>query len=159
MEYTFKLVGGNKNKSKEDFEDTIKVDINMTGEGIVWFPVDEGWCTTRFAFKTKGEEHKGTKTKEKVPIDIEKVNSIKELVDTVVSEARLLQGLDYLRQENLTVEHKNIETYLKWVYNDVIKEELDTIVENGFEPKDISATISTKARLWLIDKINKLSGL
>jgi hypothetical protein len=98
---------------------------------------------------------KGTKTKEKVAVDVERVNSLNELVDTVVTEARLTQGLDYLRQEGLTMERKNIGRFLKWLYDDVIKEELDTIVENGFEPKDISGKISEKGRNWFFAKENE----
>ena len=48
--------------------------VSGIGEGIVWMCQTEGWEGSRFWFKTKGDEHKGTKTKEKVPIDVEKVN-------------------------------------------------------------------------------------
>jgi hypothetical protein len=122
--------------------------VSGIGEGIVWMCQTEGWEGSRFWFKTKGDEHKGTKTKEKVPIDVEKVNSMKALVEIIVAEPRLLQGIDYLRQQNLTIDRKNMGTFLKWVYDDVIKEELDTIVKNGFEPKEISSAISTLARNW-----------
>ena len=73
---------------------------------------------------------------------------MKALVEIIVAEPRLLQGIDYLRQQNLTIDRKNMGTFLKWVYDDVIKEELDTIVKNGFEPKEISSAISTLARNW-----------
>jgi hypothetical protein len=122
--------------------------VEGVGEGIVWMCQTEGWEGSRFWFKTKGDEHKGTKTKEKVPIDVERVNSMKALVEIVVTEPRLLQGIDYLRQENIPIERKNLGVFLKWVFNDVVKEELETIVANGFEPKEISGAISNKARDW-----------
>lgn len=126
--------------------------VEGIGEGIVWTPTDEQWIESRFWFKTKGDEHKNVKSKEKVPVDIERVNSIKELVETIVGEARLEQGLDHLRQLGLDFDRKNLGVFIKWVYNDVIKEELDTIMGNGFEPKDISGEISNKARLWFFKK-------
>lgn len=126
--------------------------IEGTGEGVVLECITDGWTSKRFTFKCKGDEHKNVKSKEKVPVDIERVNSIKELVETIVGEARLEQGLDHLRQLGLDFDRKNLGTFIKWVYNDVIKEELDTIMGNGFEPKDISWEISNKARLWFFKK-------
>jgi hypothetical protein len=122
--------------------------VSGVGEGIVWTCIDEGWTESRFWFKTKGDEHKGTKTKEKVPVDTERVENIRQLVETIVAEPRLLQGLDYLREKGLEFSRKNLGEYLKWVYNDVIKEELQTIMDNGFEPKEISSAISKRAREW-----------
>jgi hypothetical protein len=46
------------------------------------------------------------------------------------------------------VSRKSTGDYLRWVYEDVVKEELDTITGNGFEPKDISSILSNKARKW-----------
>jgi hypothetical protein len=133
--------------------------VDGIGEGIVWTCVDEGWTESRFWFKTKGTDHKGTKTKEKVPVDTEKVENMRQLVETIVAEPRLLQGLDYLRQEGLDIDRRNLGTYLKWVYNDVIKEELQTIMDNGFEPKEISGAISKRARDWFFKMENEGIGL
>jgi len=133
--------------------------INGIGEGIVFNCVTVDWTSKRFSFKVKGEEHKGTKNKEKVPVDIERVNSMTELVETIVAEPRLLQGLDYLRQEGLEISRKNLGTYLKWLFNDVIKEELDTIMGNGFEPKEISGAISKKGRDWFFKMEDNGVGL
>jgi len=130
--------------------------IEGVGEGIVFESISDGYTSKRFTFKSKGEKHKGSSTKEKVPIDIERVNSINELVNSIVAEGRLEQGLDHLRQLGLDNDRKNLGTFIKWVYNDTIKEELDTIVGNGFEPKDVSSTISKKARDWYFLKENNI---
>jgi hypothetical protein len=92
-------------------------------------------------------------------VDIEKINSVNEFINEYVSENRLLQGLDKLRESNLELEIKNIGFFLKWVYNDIIKEELDTIVSNGLEPKDLGSPISNKARVWFMDKLNQKAGI
>jgi len=129
------------------------------GEGLVWVCTEEGWTQSRYWFKTKGEKHQSSKTKTLVPVDTEKINNINALVDTFVTESRLNQGLEQLRMENLELSRKNLGTFLKWVYNDIVKEELDTIMDNGFEPKDLSGVISKKARTWFFDMENKVVGL
>lgn len=129
------------------------------GEGVVWRCIDEGWRKSRYWFKVKGEKHQSSKTKTLAPVDIERVNNIKELVDNFVTESRLNQGLEQLKMEGLGIERKNVGVFLKWIYNDIVKEELDTIMGNGFEPKELSGTISNKARTWFFDKENEGVGL
>ena len=129
------------------------------GEGLVWICVTEGWSESRFWFKTKGDEHKSSSSKEKVPVDIEKVENIKKLVETFLTESRLNQGIEYLKQMNLELSWKSTGAYVKWVSNDVISEELDTIVGNGFKPKEITKTISTIARKWLFNYLDESVGL
>jgi hypothetical protein len=129
------------------------------GEGIVWVCTDEHWTGSRYWFKVKGDKHQSSKTKKKVPVDIEKVETINEMVDNFLTESRLLQGIDYIRSQGLEISKKNTGIYLKWVYDDIIKEEHDTIVGNGFEPKEISSTISSKAKKWYFNKESELLGL
>ncbi|CAF4636649.1 unnamed protein product, partial [Rotaria magnacalcarata] len=47
------------------------------------------------------------------------------------------QGLDYLREQQITIEMKNIGIFLKWLINDIIKEEKDTMEESNIDPKDV----------------------
>ena len=129
------------------------------GEGIVFTCLDERYQGSRYWFKAKGDEHKTVKTKEKVAVDVERVNNIKELVSTIVTEARLKQGLDYLNEEGLEVSRKSTGAYLKWVVADVMKEELDTIIENGFEPKELNGEISKVGRDWFFTELDKEVGL
>lgn len=129
------------------------------GEGIVWKCITEGWTQSRYWFKVKGEKHQSSKTKTKVPIDIERVNNIKELVSNLVTESRLNQGLEQLRMEGLDLDRKNLGYFLKWIFNDIVKEELDTIMENGFEPKEISSEISKVGREWFFEMELKKVGL
>jgi len=127
-----------------------------TGEGLVFVCTTEGWGESRFWFKAKGEAHQSSKTKNKVPVDIERVNDINKLVDSFLTESRLNQGIDFLRENHKEISRKSTGEYLRWVYEDVVKEELDTITGNGFEPKDITSILSNKARTWFFDKIDKL---
>ena len=101
------------------------------GEGIVWRGFHEG---NYYFFKVKGEKHASSKVKTLTAVDIERINSIKEFVDYVLTESRLNQGLENIP----TLEIEEIGTFIRWVVNDIAKEELDTIQGNGFTQKEIN---------------------
>ena len=48
----------------------------------------------------------------------------------------------------------SVGDFIRWVYNDVLKEESDTIMANGIEPKKLGGPIALAARRWFIDKLN-----
>lgn len=126
------------------------------GEGIVWSCIEEDWNSSAYIFKVKGEKHSVSKVKKLAQIDTEKVNSIKEFVQIVVTENRMNQGLDYLKENNLEFDVKNTGTFLKWLYQDIIKEESDVIVESGLEPKDVGSSISAEGKKWYFEQLNKI---
>lgn len=135
--------------------------VEGIGEGVVWKCVTEGYTESRFWFKVKGDEHaKGSgKVKTLAPVDIERFENIKSLVEELVTERRLEQGFEYLDEMKIPVERKNIPVYIKWVMDDIVAEELHTISGNGFVVKDISSEISKKARDAFFAKENELTGL
>lgn len=116
------------------------------GEGVVWTEWEQTHGGLRF--KVKGEEHSVSKVKTLAPIDTEKLASIQEFVDYACTENRMLQGLDYLREQQLTIEMKNVGTFLKWLINDIIKEEKDTLAASNIEAKDVNSKVSSKGKLW-----------
>lgn len=136
--------------------------VTGIGEGIVFKPINKGWFGSDFMFKAKGEKHSnvGSKNKKnKVEISPEVLKNINNLVDNIVPEWRLEQGVDHLKENNKSITIESMGIYLKWVFNDTISEELDTIMANGFEPKQISKYISTKARNWFMNYIDNKAGL
>jgi hypothetical protein len=161
MEYTIKLneFGTTESDVLLELNDEITFNVTMNGEGCVFIPCDKEWLNGRFFFKVKGLSHKISETREKVPVNTEKVNSISEFVSNTVTENRLNQGLDKLRENNLELEIKNIVFFLKWVYGDIVKEELDTMMANGIEPKEVGGAISNKARPWFMQKLNEKAGI
>ena len=127
---------------------------NTIGEGIVWTGLYDG---SRYIFKTKGVKHSSTKVKTLVPVDIEKMNSIKEFVDYAVTENRLNQGVEQVFIiESIKPSIRMMGDFIRWGYNDVIKEELDTLLENNLEPKEVSKSISVVARDWFKIYLDKL---
>lgn len=124
--------------------------VSGVGEGVVWRTVFNG---EPVRFKVKGEKHSASKVKTLAAVDVEKINGIKEFVQSVVTESRLNQGLGYLKEMQLEPIDKNVGTFLKWVVGDVMKEETDTIVANQLDMKLVPKEISNIARKWYFEQI------
>ena len=126
--------------------------VSGTGEGIVF--TDE---TKQYSFKSKGEKHSVSKVKVIANVDIEKINKIKDFVDYSITENRLNQGIEYLKEMNKELDISSIGDFLRWLANDVLKEEQDVITENGLDNdlKAIMKSVSSKGRKWFMDKINE----
>lgn len=122
--------------------------VSGVGEGVVWQSIDPMYWSPKFTFKVKGEKHSASKVKTLAAVDVEKLESLRELIDSVVSENRLNQGIDYLKEQGLEPIDKNTGIFLKWVVSDVIKEEKDTIDASGLDPKSVNAAASKAAREW-----------
>lgn len=120
--------------------------VSGIGEGLVWEGYDGD---NRYIFKTKGEKHSSSKVKTIAQVDVEKVNSVNEFLDYAVTENRLNQAIEQVFTTNAEIpDVKGTGRFLKWITNDITKEESDTLVQNNLEPKDVNSAISNKARLW-----------
>lgn len=126
--------------------------VKGRGEGLVWSFFDEKG--NKFRFKIKAEKSKISKTKELVSIDAEKLNSIKEFVEYAVTENRLNQGVEKVFGRGL-LDIRRMGEFLKWLVNDIIKEEIDVLIKNGLEPKSVNSAISIKGKNWLLEKLNE----
>ena len=129
--------------------------VSGIGEGIVWWNVERN-----LKFKVKGEKHSASKVKtlkEIAAVDIEKLNSIKELVASAVSENRLNQGLDKMKEMGLDIDVKNTGAYIKWVVGDVMKEEKDVIIASGFDVKEIMPHVSEAAKKFWFETLSNFN--
>lgn len=120
--------------------------VNGIGEGIVW-------SCGEHKFKVKGEEHSVSKVKVLAAVDIEKVQGIKDFVEQTVTDNRCRQGLEKLTEAGKPLDNTSIGDFIKWVREDILKEELDTIVGNGLEVKDINGVLSKKAKDWFMQNV------
>lgn len=126
-----------------------KLGVEGTGEGIVWrYWFDDG---QRWIFKTKGEEHKVTKEKVLIPVDTEKIENVKQFIDNTCTKNRFEQALDHIYKINpesslyqQTPKMKDAQTIINWIRDDILKEEMDTILKNNITTKDIISEISKK---------------
>jgi hypothetical protein len=129
--------------------------IEGIGEGIVWEYVNG---EERYIFKVKGEKHQNSKVKTLTTVDVEAVENINSFIEYAVTENRLLQGVDKMKELGLPIEPKTTGDYLRWVYNDVVKEETDTMIANGIDQKKIGSAISAKARIFWLNYLNSNFG-
>ena len=125
------------------------------GEGVVWTCVTPGWNDSGTWFKVKGEKHSTSKVRTLASVDVEAVATMHEFVDNVVTEARLEQGLDNLvREQQKPFEMTSMGDFIRWVFNDIMKEELDVIVASQIDPKKIGGLVANKARPWFVKRLN-----
>jgi hypothetical protein len=128
--------------------------VTGTGEGIVWIPIQ---CPTisDLWFKTKGGKHSGKDRVKgiKASISPEKAETIAQCLHLVLPEWRLQQGLQVLEERGIDIDYHAIGPYLKWINQDILKEESDTISENNIEWKEITKAISSHARKYIMEII------
>lgn len=130
--------------------------VSGVGEGIVWIPVATDLSTVSgLWFKTKGMKHadKGGTKKTNVAASPEKLDSIKQVVEAVLPAWRLEQGISKLKEEGKTIEPKNTGDFLKWICQDILKEEADTITANGLDWKGLNSFVTREARTWFLKKV------
>ena len=130
--------------------------ISGVGEGIVFSHFNEKG-ERLYIFKAKGEKHSASRVKTIAKIDPEKMDSINDFVDYSVTENRLNQAVEQvftINSEEPSI--KKMGDFLRWVINDISREEADTMVANKLEPKDVNKYISTKARVWFMEYLDKL---
>lgn len=133
--------------------------VEGVGEGLVWECVTEGWRRSAMRFKVKGEKHSVSKVKTLAAVDVEVIKAIDDFVEMAVTEARMEQGLQNLiYEQQKPFDIKSVGDFIRWVYNDAVKEETDTIVASQLDVKKLGGPISNKARRWFIDRLNKQSA-
>ena len=113
------------------------------GEGIVWSTNVNGIV---HRFKVKGEKHSSSKVKTLAAVDVEKLGSIQKFVDYAVTESRFNQSLENVFPNDEPIDVKKMGEVIRWVVTDITKEEMDTMVANNIEPKDVNKYVSSKVR-------------
>ena len=134
--------------------------VEGIGEGVVWKCVSKDNTTNAdLWFKVKGAKHSASKVKVLAEVDVEKIESMKKFVDYAVTENRLNQGIDYLNEQHISIDIKSMGEFIRWVFNDVVKEESDVMEESGIEKKELGKYVSPVAREWFNAKLNEEVGL
>jgi hypothetical protein len=117
--------------------------ISGIGEGLVFT------CKYKdeiYRFKSKGEKHSVSKVKKLNSVDVEKLKSIDEFVDYAVTENRFEQAIQNVFPNKEGIDVKNLGDVIRWIVQDILKEELDTLAGNNLEPKDVNSKIAQKTR-------------
>lgn len=113
------------------------------GEGIVFTANYQG---NRLIWKSKGEKHSSSKVKTLASVDVEKLNSIQEFINYAATKNRFDQAISIVFPNNEPIDIKKLGDVIRWVVNDVVKEEFDTMMKNGIEPKEVNSGISKRVK-------------
>lgn len=122
--------------------------VSGVGEGVVW-SARIGDSIHRF--KVKGEKHSNSKVTKLASVNVEKVNSINEFVNGVVTPARLQQAMDNVFGIGGEPDIKRMGELIRWVNADVCKEEMDTMVASGIDNKDVGKPIRNVVVKWFME--------
>jgi len=129
--------------------------VSGVGEGVVWRCVEQGWEDSGYWFKVKGEKHSKSKVKTLATVDVERINTIKELAERLAHKGRLEQ----MHQQVFNTlnggetDMTKMGDFIKAVMSDVFKEDTDIIAASGFTGKEISQPIFNICRKFISGKL------
>lgn len=123
--------------------------VSGIGEGIVWRSFED----PGLAFKVKGEKHSVSKVTKLAAVDTVMLENMNQFISLALTENRLKQGVDKLKEMGITVDQKATGDFLRWIFNDVIKEEEDTIIKNQLDIKKLNNMMSGVARNWYFNQL------
>jgi hypothetical protein len=131
--------------------------ISGVGEGIVWkahYPLSQD---PRFWLKTKGPEHKITRTDKlkKVELNKDGVERARTFAEAAVTEMRLQQAWDYLGEMEIKRDKSGTQSFNKWLINDVEVEEKKAIVDMGVDKAALKKAVNAIGKGWYFEKLGK----
>ncbi|KAF2643706.1 hypothetical protein P280DRAFT_444768 [Massarina eburnea CBS 473.64] len=131
--------------------------ITGEGEGLVWKLVPY-ISDAQLWFKTKGGRFKPTFTPapKKLSADQEEKRAFAATVAKLwCSELRLEQGWDYLREMNIPRSMQGIGPFLKWIQDDIFKEERGYIQEHEVAEGMLRIEIGKVAKPWFLERAKR----
>jgi hypothetical protein len=129
--------------------------VSSIGEGLVFMPTDPQFNSSRYWFKAKGDKHANSHVKKLATVDIEKFESNKAFVENVLDEGRLQQGYQWLIDNGKPTDEKGTGDFIRWVFNDVLKENSLEMEASGIQEKDLGKLLAGPAKKWFFTKINQ----
>lgn len=130
--------------------------VSGVGEGLVWSPVGNAalFDHSDYHFKTKGDKHKARSNPrgDVAPVDVEKVNSIKECVNIILTENRMEQMVN---DNRIPLVPESTGQFLKVLAADILKEESAVIEENGLTWKEVGKLVQSIARTWFSERVTQ----
>lgn len=121
------------------------------GEGVVWTEWEKS--NGSYAFKVKGAKHSVTNVTTLAAVDTEKCENLQNFIGYACTENRMQQGLDYMREQNVTIEMKNFAIFIKWIVGDIVKEEKDTMDASNINSTDVGRSVRNKVLPWFRQQI------
>lgn len=131
--------------------------ISGLGEGIVWRCTEYSYDDSGYFFKVKDERHSKSKVKTLANVDVERINNIKELADSLANSGRLEQMHQtvFNTLNGGETDITKIGEFIKVVMHDVLKEDLDILAASGFTTKDVSGFIAKNCKNFIMEKLGE----
>lgn len=130
--------------------------ISGTGEGIVWKAVDyvhdpELW------FKSKADSHMVSRSSRSPKAGVGPENSAREMdfADAVVTDRRLEQGWEFLREIGVNRELAATGRFVGWITKDVLAEEKQEMVQAKIDTDKLKPWIKSIATAWYKSKVRE----
>lgn len=128
--------------------------VSGIGEGVVWKSEPNEHIKDRLVFKVKGEKHAVSKVKTLAPVDFQAIKAYEEAADCYCTDNRLFQGLQSMQEMRIERTLENISEYIKWVQQDIWKEEQDEIQANDLVWKKLTGYIAKRAVKYYKEHLN-----
>ncbi len=131
--------------------------ISGVGEGIVWkahYPLSQD---PRFWLKTKGPEHKITRTDKlkKAELNKDETERARTFAEAALTEMRLQQGWYYLGEMEINRDKSGTQFFMKWLINDVEIEENKAIVDMSIDKAALKKVVGIIGKTWYFEKLGK----
>uniref|UniRef100_A0A6C0EJ04 RNA ligase domain-containing protein n=1 Tax=viral metagenome TaxID=1070528 RepID=A0A6C0EJ04_9ZZZZ len=125
-------------------EDPVAKSLGATGigEGIVY--VVDNYKGQRFIWKVKGDKHARTgkiKPEYKTGTDTER----ESFLDSILPNWRLEQGIIEIFGESKLIDRGLYGNYIKWINQDIIKEEMDRIEQSNYTLEELYKDINRRS--------------
>lgn len=140
------------------FVDADGAPVVGAGEGIVWTLIPEARHDASVKkelvnFKTKTDAFVTAASRPRVPptkalADVS--DRAARFLEYAVSERRLEQGVEYMREMKRPMEKANVAEFIKWVVEDTMREEVGMMIEMKADEKVVRKLVGRKAgRFWV----------
>ena len=128
--------------------------VSGIGEGLVFKSSELEYQGSKFWFKAKGSAHSESKVKKFATVDIEKFESNQAFINSVLDEERLEQGFNWLKEMNHPQDESSTGHFIRWVFNDVLKENKLEMETSGIIEKDLGKLLSSPTKKWYFARMN-----
>ena len=118
------------------------------GEGIVWKCTDIKYQSSRYWFKSKGQTHTEYRKIVRDKNWLKEEDNNVDFVNSVLTEARYNKGIDYLKANGFDVIISNIKYFVIYLYEDILDECKNDIIENDLSKEKLKILISKSGFQW-----------
>lgn len=136
--------------------------VEGPGEGLVWQPLGQHFGDEELTFKSKGESHQVAARKgprKSANVDPEQLSGVSELLEHALTEARLAQGIEVLRELGKPLDMRSIGDYLKWIAGDILRECKDELETSGLEWKLVAKPLNERAKAYYRGRLLDMASL